>query len=40
MIKDAEEMGADAIVNVRIATSAVMQGSAEILCYGTAVKLR
>lgn len=40
MIKDAEEMGADAIVNVRITTSAVMQGSAEILCYGTAVKLR
>ena len=40
MIKDAEGMGADAVVNIRITTSAVMQGSAEILCYGTAVKLR
>ena len=39
MIKDAENMGADAVVNVRITTSAVMQGSSEILCYGTAVKL-
>jgi uncharacterized protein YbjQ (UPF0145 family) len=39
MIKDAEGLGADAIVNVRIATSAVMQGAAEILAYGTAVKL-
>lgn len=39
MIKDAEAMGADAIVNIRMTTSAVMQGSAEILVYGTAVKL-
>ncbi len=40
MIKDAESMGADAVVNVRISTSAVMQGAAEILAYGTAVKLQ
>ena len=39
MVKDAERMGADAIVNVRLSTSMVMQGAAEILAYGTAVKL-
>lgn len=39
MIKDAERMGADAIVNVRFTTSMVMQGAAEMLAYGTAVKL-
>ncbi|PCH68800.1 MAG: hypothetical protein COC01_02935 [Bacteroidetes bacterium] len=38
MIQDAEQLGADAIVNVRITTSAVMQGSSEILAYGTAVR--
>lgn len=38
--KDAEKMGADAVVNVRIATSMIMQGVAEILVYGTAVKIR
>ena len=38
MIDDAKRMGADAIVNVRISTSAVMQGASEILAYGTAVK--
>jgi uncharacterized protein YbjQ (UPF0145 family) len=37
---DAERMGADAVVNIRFTTSAVMQGAAEILAYGTAVKLR
>jgi len=40
MIKDANKQGADAILNVRYATSAVMQGAAEILVYGTAVKLK
>ncbi|MCT4631322.1 MAG: heavy metal-binding domain-containing protein [Firmicutes bacterium] len=40
MIEDAKSMGADAIVNVRFSTSAIMQGAAEILVYGTAVKLR
>ena len=40
MIEKAEEMGADAIINVRFTTSAVMGGAAEILVYGTAVKLK
>jgi uncharacterized protein YbjQ (UPF0145 family) len=40
MAEDAEKLGADAIVNVRITTSSVMAGSAEILAYGTAVKLK
>ncbi len=40
MHRDAERMGADAIVNVRLTTSMVMQGCSEILAYGTAVKLR
>lgn len=40
MCQDAERMGADAVINVRFTTSAVMQGAAEILAYGTAVKLR
>ncbi len=39
MIDDAKSLGADAIVGVRFGTSQVMQGSAEILVYGTAVKL-
>lgn len=39
MIQDAEKLGADAIINVRISTSMIMQGAAEILAYGTAVKL-
>lgn len=38
MIADASELGADAIVNVRYASSAVMQGAAEVIAYGTAVK--
>jgi uncharacterized protein YbjQ (UPF0145 family) len=40
MIKDAEKMGADAILNMRLTTSMIMQGASEILAYGTAVKLR
>lgn len=40
LINDAERMGADAIVNMRLTTSMVMQGTSEILAYGTAVKLR
>jgi len=39
MIKDAERINADAIVNVRFTTSMVMQATSEILAYGTAVKL-
>lgn len=38
MIQDAERMGADGIINVRLSTSMIMQGAAEILAYGTAVK--
>ena len=40
MKEDAISLGADAIVNVRLTTSMVMQGAAEILAYGTAVKLK
>ena len=40
MIGEAEKMGADAIVNVRYASSSVMQGAAEVLAYGTAVKFK
>jgi uncharacterized protein YbjQ (UPF0145 family) len=40
MIDDAGKMGADAVVNVRFTTSQVMQGAAEILAYGTAVKIQ
>ena len=40
MIKEAEGLGADGIVCLRFTTSAVMQGSAELLAYGTAVKIK
>ncbi|PSR06601.1 MAG: hypothetical protein C7N14_08795 [Bacteroidetes bacterium] len=40
MVKDAERLGADAVINVRFGTSMVMQGAAEMLAYGTAVKLK
>ncbi|MCB0364911.1 MAG: YbjQ family protein [Bdellovibrionaceae bacterium] len=39
MIEQATGVGADAIVNIRFSTSSVAQGAAEILVYGTAVKL-
>ena len=39
MKEEAEALGADAVVGVRFQTSMVMQGAAEMLCYGTAVKL-
>jgi uncharacterized protein YbjQ (UPF0145 family) len=39
MIQDAQRLKADAIINIRFTTSAVMRGSSEILAYGTAVKL-
>ncbi|MBQ9796942.1 MAG: YbjQ family protein [Clostridia bacterium] len=38
MVEVATQLGADAIVNVRFASSAVMQGAAEVIVYGTAVK--
>lgn len=40
MLDDAQRLGADAVVNVRFTTSQVMQGAAEMLAYGTAVKLK
>lgn len=40
MDEQAKEMGADAIVGVKFATSQIAQGAAEILVYGTAVKFR
>lgn len=40
MVQDGEKLGADAIVNIRLTTSMVMQGASEIVAYGTAVKLR
>ena len=40
MKEDALNLNADAIINVRITTSMIMQGVAEILAYGTAVKLK
>lgn len=39
MTEEAEKLGADAVVGMRFATADVMQGTAEILAYGTAVKL-
>ena len=38
MIEEAEKLGANAIVNVRYGSSAVMQGAAEMIAYGTAIK--
>lgn len=38
MIEEAERLEADAVINVRYTTSAIMQGSAEVMVYGTAVK--
>lgn len=38
MADEAKEMGADAVVNIRYASSAIMQGAAEVIAYGTAVK--
>lgn len=40
MEAEAAALGADAVVNVRYTTSAVMQGAAEVMAYGTAVKFK
>ena len=40
MVEEAEGLGADAVVNIRYASSAVMQGAAEVIAYGTAVKFK
>lgn len=40
MIREAESLGADAVIGVRYATSSIMQSAAEVTAYGTAVKYR
>ena len=40
MMNEANELNADAVINIRFTTSVVMQGAAEMLAYGTAVKLK
>ena len=40
MVEEAEAMGADAVVNIRYSSAAVMQGAAEVMAYGTAVRFR
>lgn len=40
MVDEAEALGADAVLNIRYASSSVMQGAAEVTTYGTAVKYR
>ena len=40
MVDDAEKLGANAIVGVRYGSSSLMQGAAEVVAYGTAVKLK
>jgi uncharacterized protein YbjQ (UPF0145 family) len=40
MLTDAQELGADAVVNLRFMTAMVLKGASEILAYGTAVKIR
>lgn len=40
MVQSARQLGADAVVEIRVTTSEVMQHAAEILVYGTAVRLR
>ena len=39
MVQQAEELEANAVVNIRFATSSVAQGAAELFAYGTAVKV-
>ncbi len=38
MVEEAEKLGADAVVNIRYVSAAVMQGAVEVMAYGTAVK--
>ncbi len=38
MVNEAQAMGADAVINVRYTSSAIVQGAAEVIVYGTAVK--
>jgi uncharacterized protein YbjQ (UPF0145 family) len=40
MVAEADALGADAIVNIRYASSAIMAGAAEVIAYGTAVRIK
>ena len=40
MTQEAEQMGADAVVNIRYSSAAIMQNAAEVIAYGTAVKFK
>ncbi len=40
MVEEAQALGADAVVNIRYASSSIMQGAAEVIVYGTAVKFK
>lgn len=40
MVEEAEKLGADAVINVRFSSAAIMQGAAEVIVYGTAVKFK
>lgn len=40
MVDEANSLGADAVINIKYGSSAVMNGAAEIIAYGTAVKLK
>ena len=40
MVDEAESMGADAVINIRFGSSSLMQGAAEVVAYGTAVKFK
>ena len=40
MVDEAEALGADAVINVRYGSASVMQGAAEVIAYGTAVKFK
>ena len=40
MVAEADALHADAIVNIRYASSAIMSGAAEVIAYGTAVKFK
>ena len=40
MVDEANALGADAVINIRFGSSAVMQGAADVIAYGTAVKLK
>jgi len=40
MVEDAESLGADAVVNVRLESSEIANGGSEVIAYGTAVRLK